>query len=101
MDIVPQVSRISRMMIYTTNLNSLTNIIIGLFCNLCTHNQSNNYFRMKNRIAFVDYIRVQINWSQRKRLAVGASCFVVGAAFSAWSFWWKAVPGVTMDTLEQ
>lgn len=55
---------------------------------------------MTNRIAFVDYIRVQINWSQRKRLAVGASCFVVGA-FSAWSFWWKAVPGVTMDTLEQ
>ena len=47
------------------------------------------------------YIRVHINWSQRKRLIVGTAYFVVGAAFSAWSFWWKAVPGVTMDTLEQ
>ena len=56
---------------------------------------------MKNRIAFVDYIRVHINWSQRKLLIVGTACFVVGAAFSVWSFWWKAVPGVTMDTLEQ
>ena len=56
---------------------------------------------MNNRIAFVDYIRVHINWSQRKCLAVGTACFVVGTAFTAWSFWWKAVPGVTMDTLEQ
>ena len=52
-------------------------------------------------VVLAHYIRVHINWSQRKRLAVGASCFVVGAAFTAWSFWWKAVPGVTMDTLEQ
>ena len=56
---------------------------------------------MTNRIAFVDYIRVHINWSQRKRLIVGTACFVVGAAFTAWSFWCKEAQGVTMDTLEQ
>ena len=49
-------------------------------------------------LVLAHFIRVHLKWSQRKRLAVGTLCFVVGAAFSAWSFWWKAEPGVQMET---
>ena len=29
---------------------------------------------------------------------MGAVCFLVGAAFTAWSFWWKGVPGQLIET---
>lgn len=44
------------------------------------------------------YIHRHIDWSRRKRMTVGAVCFVVGAAFTMWSFWLKGVPGVAIDT---
>lgn len=38
------------------------------------------------------YIRVHLDWNSKKRLAIGCLCFIIGAIFTAWSFWWKGVP---------
>lgn len=44
------------------------------------------------------YIRRHLDWERHKRLIVGTTCFVVGAAFTAWSFWWKGIPGQLIET---
>jgi len=49
-------------------------------------------------LVLAHYIRVHLTWSRRRRLWVGAVCLLTGAAFTAWSFWWKGVPGVTIET---
>ncbi len=51
-------------------------------------------------VVLAHYIRVHLKWSQRRRLAIGTICFIVGGAFTAWSFWMKGVPGVQMPTPE-
>ena len=49
-------------------------------------------------LVLAHYIRFHIEWSREKRLGVGAVCFLVGAAFTAWSFWLKGEPGVPVET---
>ena len=49
-------------------------------------------------LVLAHYIRVHLKWSRRRRLAVGALLFLIGAAFTAWSFWWKGVPGQLIET---
>ena len=49
-------------------------------------------------LVLAHYIRVHLKWDRQKRMTVGTICFVIGALFTAWSFWWKAVPGVEMET---
>lgn len=49
-------------------------------------------------LVLAHYIRHHINWSRAKKLAVGSACFVAGAAFTAWSFWLKGVPGQMIET---
>lgn len=44
------------------------------------------------------YIHVHIHWSRSTRLRVGTLCFLVGATFTAWSFWWRGVPGQLIET---
>lgn len=44
------------------------------------------------------YIRFHLDWSNRKRLAVGAISFIIGAAFTTWSFWKEGVPGQLIET---
>lgn len=44
------------------------------------------------------YVRFHLDWNPRKRLVTGAVCFLVGAAFTGWSFWFKGVPGVMIET---
>ena len=51
-------------------------------------------------LVLAHYIRVHLTWSVSKRLWVGLISFLVGAFFTGWSFWWKGVPGVLMDTPE-
>lgn len=51
-------------------------------------------------VVLAHYIRVHLKWSQRRRLTIGTICFIVGGAFTAWSFWMKGVPGVQMPTPE-
>jgi hypothetical protein len=54
--------------------------------------------RSRGYLVLAHYIRVHLKWSQQKKLAVGAICFVIGGLFTAWSFWWKAEPGLQMET---
>ena len=49
-------------------------------------------------LVLAHYIRFHLDWSNRKRMITGGICFLAGAAFTAWSFWWKGVPGVTIET---
>ena len=49
-------------------------------------------------LVLAHYIRVHLGWSRSKRLWLGGACFLVGAAFTAWSFWLKGVPGVLIET---
>lgn len=53
-------------------------------------------------LVLAHYLRVHLKWNQRKRLLIGSICFLLGALFTAWSFWWKAVPGIqiTRSALE-
>lgn len=50
-------------------------------------------------LVIAHYIRTHVEWSQRKRLWTGVACFVVGGAFTAWSWWIKAEPGVLVDSI--
>lgn len=49
-------------------------------------------------LVLAHYIRFHITWDDARRLRLGTLFFVAGAAFTAWSFWWKGVPGVTIET---
>ena len=49
-------------------------------------------------LVLAHYIRVHLDWSRDRKLKVGSICFVVGAAFTAWSFWFKGVPGQLIET---
>ncbi|MBP5487741.1 MAG: acyltransferase [Bacteroidales bacterium] len=49
-------------------------------------------------LVLAHYIRVHLDWNHRKKLIVGATCFLVGAIFTGWSFWWKGVPGQLIET---
>ena len=43
-------------------------------------------------LVLAHYIRFHLNWSRGKRLKIGTLCFLAGAVFTAWSFWWKGEP---------
>jgi surface polysaccharide O-acyltransferase-like enzyme len=49
-------------------------------------------------LVMAHYIRTHLTWDRSKRRKLGALCFVVGAAFTAWSFWWKGEPGQLIVT---
>lgn len=49
-------------------------------------------------LVLAHYIRVHLDWDNRKRLRIGAACFFIGAAFTGWSFWLKGVPGQIIET---
>ncbi len=49
-------------------------------------------------LVLAHYIRFHLDWNNRKKMTVGSICFLVGAAFTAWSFWWKGVPGIAIET---
>ena len=49
-------------------------------------------------LVLAHYIRYHLEWSDKRRISVGLICFLVGVAFTAWSFWLKGVPGVAIET---
>ena len=51
-------------------------------------------------LVLAHYIRVHLDWNRRKRLTIGTLCFLVGGAFTGWSFWLKGTPGVVIPTPE-
>jgi len=49
-------------------------------------------------LVLAHYIRHHIQWTRKKRLVVGLTCWVIGSAFTAWSFWHVGVPGRYVET---
>lgn len=49
-------------------------------------------------LVMAHYIRQHLDWSRSKRLQIGSLCFLVGAAFTAWSFWEAGTPGLSIKT---
>ena len=49
-------------------------------------------------LVLAHYIRVHLKWEDGRRIWLGWAFFLVGAAFTAWSFWLKGVPGVAIET---
>lgn len=49
-------------------------------------------------LVLAHYIHYHLDWSRSKRMKVGALSFLAGAAFTAWSFWYKGVPGELVST---
>lgn len=49
-------------------------------------------------LVLAHYIRVHLNWSRTKRVAVGIPCLLVGAAVTIFSFYIQAVPGQNIET---
>lgn len=49
-------------------------------------------------LVLAHYIRYHLDWDRRKRGVVGIVCFLVGAAFTGWSFWKAGVPGQLIET---
>lgn len=49
-------------------------------------------------LVLAHYIRFHLGWSRHRKIAIGTLCFIAGAAFTCWSFWWKGVPGQLIET---
>lgn len=49
-------------------------------------------------LVLAHFIRHHLDWSRSKRITIGTAAFLIGAAFTAWSFWLKGVPGVRIET---
>ncbi len=51
-------------------------------------------------LVLAHYIRTHLHWSRAKRIKVGIATFLIGASFTAWSFWLKGIPGQVISTPE-
>ena len=49
-------------------------------------------------LVLAHYIRVHLDWSRTKRVAVGLPCLLIGAAVTIFSFYIQAVPGQNIET---
>ncbi|MGN0191415.1 MAG: acyltransferase, partial [Candidatus Cryptobacteroides sp.] len=49
-------------------------------------------------LVMAHFIRYHLKWTRRRKLIVGSICWFIGAAFTGWAFWYKAVPGDLIDT---
>lgn len=49
-------------------------------------------------LVLAHYIRVHLQWSIRRKMLTGLTCFLLGSAFTAWSFWFKGIPGQLIET---
>ena len=49
-------------------------------------------------LVLAHYIRFHLDWDRAKRIKVGSVCLLIGAAFTAWSFWFAGEPGKLIET---
>ena len=49
-------------------------------------------------LVMAHYIRYHLKWTRKKRMYAGLACFLIGAAFTGWSFWHMGVPGRLIET---
>ena len=67
----------------------------------CFWNQFSMFWYCSGYLGYLvlaHYIRVHLKWNDQRRLRIGLICFIIGAAFTAWSFWWKGEPGLLIET---
>lgn len=67
----------------------------------CFWNQFSAFWYCSGYLGYLvlaHYVRVHLKWSRGRRLRIGALFFLIGAVFTAWSFWWKGVPGQLIET---
>lgn len=67
----------------------------------CFWNQFSLFWYCSGFIGYLvlaHYLRVHLKWSERRKVVVGLLSFLVGASFTAWSFWWKGVPNQIIET---
>ena len=87
---------------FTTLIPWLHRFVSAELWGECFWNQYSAFWYCSGYLGYLvlaHYIRVHLaGWSQQKRLTVGSVCFLVGAVFTAWSFWWKGVPGQAVET---
>lgn len=86
---------------FTTLTPWLTRFVTPELWGACFWNEFTAFWYFSGYLGYLvlaHYIRVHIDWSRRKRLVVGATCFLLGATFTAWSFWLKGTPGLLIET---
>lgn len=49
-------------------------------------------------LVLAHYIHYHIHWDTKRRLLIGLPCFLIGSAFTAWSYWLHGVPGKLVET---
>lgn len=49
-------------------------------------------------LVLAHYIRKHLTWNRAKKMKIGLTCLVIGAAFTGWSFWWKGTPNQLIET---
>jgi surface polysaccharide O-acyltransferase-like enzyme len=67
----------------------------------CFWNQFSAFWYCSGYLGYLvlaHFIRFHLQWSRGRRLRLGLLFFLIGAAFTAWSFWWKGVPGQYIET---
>lgn len=86
---------------FTTIIPWLHRFVSAELWGECFWNQFSMFWYCSGYLGYLvlaHYIRYHLTWNQRKRLIVGTIAFVSGAAFTAWSFWWKGEPGLLIET---
>ena len=86
---------------FTTLIPFLHRFVAAELWGECFWNEFTAFWYVSGYLGYLvlaHYIRVHLGWSRRRRLRVGLVCFLAGAAFTAWSFWWKGVPGEPIQT---
>lgn len=86
---------------FTTLIPWLHRFVSAELWGECFWNQFSMFWYCSGYLGYLvlaHYIRYHLSWNQRKRLVVGTIAFVGGAAFTAWSFWWKGEPGLLIET---
>lgn len=67
----------------------------------CFWNQFHMFWYFSGYLGYLvvaHYIRVHLDWSARKRMAVGVPLFVIGSVWTVLSFYVQAEPGMLHDT---
>ncbi len=86
---------------FTTTIPWLHRFVSPELWGECFWNQFSAFWYCSGFIGYLvlaHYIRVHLDWSRKRKLIVGWLCFLIGGAFTAWSFWLKGVPGQLIET---
>ena len=86
---------------FTTLIPWLRRFVSAELWGECFWNEYSAFWYCQGYLGYLvlaHYIHYHLDWTRKKRLVTGTICFLVGAAFTGWSFWWKGVPGQLIET---